>query len=477
MKIRGLRWWIRVVLVVIAGTAGGWWYGYSSPRELTVSIFPDFIFRQRAGWKALLESRMAEVSRIYETQTGVRWRIASINTGDPINVSTGTLDARRSALERNRTYPADVLLIVTGQREGTRTGSVSPFSHAALVVDFPDGSELRNILTLAHELANLFGAPNEPGANTLMAPEPNDERFSARAAKLIHRLRRYPFAEGAGGLLGSWEGRALSALAEANAGLFPNALSRAHQAIAAALAVDARYTPAIQHMREAVKLEPNSPAPRMDLAFMLLQDTQPDAAIAVLRDGIRVNPNDSRLHGMLASALFGRDREEALDEYREAIRLEPNNADFHAALGEVLVLGMGRVDGAIAAFQEALRLDRENERAREGLAKAQQLKEQALEDAADLSQQASAAKTDDKIYYSLGVAEARAGNFDAATRALAKAMDLNPRSPQPHSVMAVMHYVRGDYAAASAELDKAKALGTPPRRDFLAALQRKTSSR
>jgi tetratricopeptide (TPR) repeat protein len=472
--MRGLKrlLWTLAVLVVVAAAAGAWWY-YAAPRELTVTIFPDFAYRQRSDWKELLKSRIAEVSRIYESQTGLRWKIASIEPDDPINASTDTLDNRRAELAHKRRYGADLLLIVSGSRDGNRLGSVTPFSHAALVVDFTDRSELRNVVTMAHELAHICGAPDEPGTDTLMAPDPRDTRFSARAAKLIHRLRRYDFAQGVDGLQSWGESSAVSALADADRGLFPNPLSQAHQSLALSLANDARYADAIRQQREAVKLEPREPKLRCELAQMLLQNSEVDNAIQALRDGVRVTPDNARLHAMLAAALSKRDREEAIEEYLKAARLDPQNAAYQEVLGSQLVLGMGRVDDAIAAFQEAIRLDPGMVKARDGLIKAQQLKETALADVARLSREAGAARTNWKLYYELGVAESRAANFDGASRAFTKAAELDPRAAQVHTVMALMHYIHGDFAAASAELNRASELGMPPRADFVAALKRK----
>jgi tetratricopeptide (TPR) repeat protein len=460
--------------LTVVAAAAWWWWQSTATRILTVSIFPDYAYRQRPGWKALLESRMAEVSRIYEQQTGVRWKVASIESEDPINGSSAPLDARRAELSYNHSSPADILLIVTGVHEGGRPGSVSPFSHAALVVDFPERSELWNRLSMAHELAHLFGVLHEPGTSTLMAPEPNDTRFSTRAATLIRRLRHYPFREGTAALDGAWNERVLQALTDAGLGLYPNSISQARQAMAAALAIDGHYAPAIRHLREAVKVDPASAPARMELALTLMQDTQPDAAITVLREAIRAIPNNSRMHGILASLLSGKDREEAREEYQTAIRMDPGSADLYEALGSLLTAEGGRIDEAIAAYQDALRLNPELRRAQQGLDRARAIKEQALAEAAQLSLQAEAARTDWNAYYRLGLAQTRGGDCSAAGKSFAKAIALNPRFGAAHSGMAVMDYLRGDYAAALAEVASAKALGIEPSMSFLAAIKRRT---
>ncbi len=458
--------------MAIAGAAwGAWWY-FLSPRVITLSIFPDYAFRQRPNWKAILESRTAEVERIYAQQTAVRWKLLSIESDDPINGYSGSMDARRTELARNTKYPADVLLIVTGMHEGARTGAVNPFSHAGLVVDFADRSDQRNAVTMAHEMAHFFAAPHEPGELTLMAPEPSDARFSARDVTLIRRLRRYDFKQGTGALQGSWDGRVLDALTQTNAGLHPNPLSQAHQVMGAALAIDGRYAPAIQHLQAALKLDP-SPIVRMQLALTLIQDTQADAAVAVLEDGVRSNPNDARLHATLASALARRDFERAVSELDTSIRLEPKNPLFYEALGALLINGMGRIDGAIAAFQTALRLNPGMPRTVQGLAKAQELKENAQAEVVRRSQMANAGKPDARLDYALGLAQMRAGDLNAATRTFVKTIELNPKSGTAYSSLALAHYLRGDYHAALVAVNKCTDLGTPVPKEFLAAIQSK----
>ena len=467
---RPRAWFWPALFVLAAVAAGGWWY-FSGPREITVLIFPDYAFRQRANWKELLVSRFGEVARIFASQTGVRWKLAGIETEDPINHLGAPLDTRRNELARDTHHPADWLLIVTGMHEPGRTGSITPFSHAGLVVDFPDQSELRNVLITAHEMAHLFGAPQEPGTSTLMAPVPNDTRLSRRAVALIQRLRRFPFRQGTAALKGSWDDAALQALEIANRGLPSNSLSRAHRMIAAALAIDEHYAPAIRHLREAVRIDPASMPVRVELAVTLVRDTQPDAAITVLRDSIRVNPRDSTLHSMLASLLARQDYEAAVDESRTAVQLDPHNAFLQEELGTLLTAGVGRIDEAIAAYQAALRLDPSMERARRGLALAQQFKENARAEAARLSGQADAARSDGNLYYVVGVAQLRAGDLDAAARSFDRTLALNPKAADPHGMLGMLHYIRGDYAGALAELRKAGNLGSPLPQSLMAAIQ------
>lgn len=475
MRRRGPR--LRIGLAVLAvGAAAGWWWQSARPRTLTVRIFPDYAYRRRSDWKLLLQSRMAQVARIYSSQTGVRWKLAGIETEDPIDGASGSMDARRAAVAGNpsyRAYQADVLLIVTGIQEGARTGSVAPFSHVALVVDFPDRSESLNVLTTAHELAHLFGVPNEAGSG-LMSPTPAGSRFSRRAAALIDSVRGFPFREGAAAIGGVWEPRLVRALSAANQGLIPNPRSLAWQVLATSESIDGLYDPAVRHLREASREDPKSSAVRIQLAAALVHDTDPDAAIAILREGVKLDPRNSQVHAMLAAVLASSHREEAAEEYQAAIRLDPTNPGLYEALGVLLHAG-GRIDAAIAAFQEAARLEPQSSRIRSELAGAQAAKTQALADAARLRAAAEAARADSNAWYRLGLAEGRAGNYDAAAKAFNRAIDLDPGAGAPHVSLAIVYYIRGAYTDAAAETARARALGSQPPADFAAAIQRHTA--
>src|SRR5690348_1454545 len=91
---------VAALLAVLLVVAGGAWAikSFLQPRTITVAIFPDYSYRQRSDWQVVLEKRIAAVSRIYEAPTGVRWKLARIETEDPISGATGSLDFRRAEL-------------------------------------------------------------------------------------------------------------------------------------------------------------------------------------------------------------------------------------------------------------------------------------------------------------------------------------------------------------------------------------------
>ncbi|HSB61632.1 MAG TPA: hypothetical protein VLI67_07925 [Vicinamibacteria bacterium] len=79
-----------------------------------------------------------------------------------------------------------------------------------------------------------------------------------------------------------------------------------------------------------------------------------------LREGVALHPDSAEAHERLGSALlFAADRPgEALDPLGEAARLAPEDAGLRLLLG-IAFNALGRHQDAVAAFDEALRLDPE----------------------------------------------------------------------------------------------------------------------
>ena len=450
---------------------------YPHPAIITVCVFTDPAFRQRPDWREVLNARLLAVSRIYVRQTGLQWKVTGAGLADP-TVALGGLDARRAALARITTYPAALMLGITGLTEGTRTASVSPFSHGAMVVDNPQQTELQNTRVLAHELAHLFGAVHEADRNTIMADQPgggslSDATFSTRTATLIHALRGYDFGQGVKALTGSSDDRAVRALSEALGGLSGSPRRQAHQILAAALQTDGEFGLALPHLEAALQEDSKDIEARFALAVALERNGQMDLALQTLREGVRLNPQSARLHSALGAVLLPGTREEAIDEFMTSLRLNPGNAPLYATIGDVLAAGMGRTDAAITAYEDALKLAPDMATAQRGLARAVTARAQAQKDVAALRQQLARNRDTPRVNYDLGVAETAAGNFEAATQAFTKAAQFRPGFGPAHASLALIWYLRGDYKTAWAEVHAARTAGTFPDTPFLEALARK----
>jgi len=460
------RWRVAAAMAPLAAAAAAWWLS-SRPRTLTVCIFPDYTFRQRAGWRETLETRMAAVSRIWEREVGIQWRIFKIESDDPTAYVPG-FETRRIELPHDTSCASDLLLIVTGMREGKLTGRVNPFSHAALIVDAADQTEQMNTRSMSRELTHLFGAPDEA-----KAPAASGAGFASRTRKLTRRLRDYNFARGVDGLEGSWDSRATDTLVEEYSGVSPHPLAHAHLLMAAALVADGRYNAAIPHLREAVRADPENAAIRLSLASALAQDSQTEAAMAVLGDAIRDFPGNGKLHAALGILVGRNDRARAEEEYRTAVRLEPDNPQLYSGLGYILIDETGHLDDAVAMFQNALKIDPELRVTQEGLVKALQLRAKVHTELDRYHQLARVEPGSARAQYNLGVAEIHAGNFEDAARAFTRAIALNPAFGEAHANLAWMRFALNDFQGSWQEVRKAQSLGNKMDRGFIAKLKEK----
>ncbi|MEM8885740.1 MAG: tetratricopeptide repeat protein [Planctomycetota bacterium] len=178
----------------------------------------------------------------------------------------------------------------------------------------------------------------------------------------------------------------------------------AHALLAFCLSQSDEDEEALQHAREAVHLAPDEPLPHHMHAQVLHSLDDSKGALAAIREAVRLDPEDANHYSVLGSILLGREEwQEALDAADQGLSLDPENAecsnlkamalrqlgrrgaaseelvaqlardplnaDTHANRGWQL-LEEGDTNGAMAAFREALRLEPENEWAREGLVEA-----------------------------------------------------------------------------------------------------------
>jgi non-specific serine/threonine protein kinase len=147
-----------------------------------------------------------------------------------------------------------------------------------------------------------------------------------------------------------------------------------------------------------------------------------DRGIALLEQAIELDPNYVEAMVELAGALEIKASfvsaptlfEKSLTLTERALALRPQDADAHVQRGDTL-LAMGRVDEAIAALREGVRLDPDRAAAHGSLARA----------------------------YWLGL-----GQVDDAIREFEAALRLNPQGGYTHLQLALLYSLRGEYDAA-----------------------------
>jgi len=465
-----------VVLIALGLMANAGWQAIR-PTYLKVTVLSDVAFRLRhPDWASLLETRFRAMDQIYrKAGTRVRWHLLEVGRLDPTGNVNG-LDNRGVEIPRRMASPADVLVSVTGVAEPQQTGSTAPFGRVAMVADFPNETEAQNALIMAHEVAHLFGVPNDPAGSTIMAAMPRTPEFSGRAIAAVRAARTYHFGAGAEGLLeGSWNKRAAEIIAGADTG--PKALIRAHQVLATALSNQFHWEAAIGHLREAVRLDPRDASTHHNLgmALALAGGGQEDQALAELREAVHLDPGDARIHQALGALLVRmRMIEESVAEFKEAIRLDPSNATTEAMFGVALSMQQDHTGDAMTAFHEALRLNPQMELSNAALQQSTTARIRTLEDLAEQRRRVQRAPDDAEAHYELGLVEWRMGHLSEAIQAMQKAVELRPAYGKAHSELATFYYTHGESGPAWAEVKKARALGTEPPEDLLSRLEKQT---
>jgi tetratricopeptide (TPR) repeat protein len=461
--VRKKRMWVpAAVLACIAAIAGVWYF--SKSRTIKVWVYTDYAFRyNHPDWPGTIAARFHEVNRIYRSNgTGVLWKVLDSSQVDPTVNITG-IDNRRANMALHFDRPTDVFVILTGVQQGSRTGSVSPFTRVAVAVDYPDKSDSGNGRLLAHELLHLFGATHDP-------EKLESDKFSPRTVALIRRMRNYPFQRGIDALADSaWDKTAFTAVSQDDFATQSNPMAHAHAVLGTAFLNERKIAAGLVHFRAAVEADPQNKVMRMNLAEALTRDGQYQKALEQAREAVRLAPDDALAHRALA-ALLGRNRqpEAALEEVQTAIRLEPNNPQNQVLLGYEYAAMFGHLDDAVAALQEAAREAPDSPMARNGLEQAQTLKARVE---AEIEKQRAVLHdnpNDPDAHYRLAKAEARVGDLKDAIADMRRAAELRPDSAATHTELAELYLVSGDTATAWEEIRQVRALGTEPPSSLLA---------
>jgi protein O-mannosyl-transferase len=131
---------------------------------------------------------------------------------------------------------------------------------------------------------------------------------------------------------------------------------------------------AIDILRQALKLKPQSIDAHHNLGFVLSQNGRIDEAIIEYQKAIALDNNIPLFHNNLGNAFIKKGRiEEAINEYKEMLRINPGHAGACNNIA-MLLMGQGKNMEAIPYFQKAIRLEPEYANAHFYLAKILQQK-------------------------------------------------------------------------------------------------------
>jgi len=143
-----------------------------------------------------------------------------------------------------------------------------------------------------------------------------------------------------------------------------------HNNLGFALTARDRPDEAIEHYKEALRLNPDFEQANINIGLALLSQGKIDECIDYYQEVLRVNAGYAKVHNNLGAVLWRLGKiEEATVHFQKAVLLKPDYAEAHNSLGAALVF-KGKKEKAIAHLQEALRLKPDYALAQKNLSKA-----------------------------------------------------------------------------------------------------------
>jgi tetratricopeptide (TPR) repeat protein len=150
---------------------------------------------------------------------------------------------------------------------------------------------------------------------------------------------------------------AKSAFAKADSAVHPAVTSSGQYRRGLDLYEQGRLREAIEAFKTAIELEPGQAEPYFQIGSILANElASRDQATVYLQEGLKISPEDSVAHSLLA-VLYRQDRRynDSIAESRKAIALSPLNPAFHFVLGMTFAESQ-RSDEAIAELRQAITL-------------------------------------------------------------------------------------------------------------------------
>jgi tetratricopeptide (TPR) repeat protein/serine/threonine protein kinase len=206
----------------------------------------------------------------------------------------------------------------------------------------------------------------------------------------------------------------------------------AHMNLGNVLSAKGQLEEGIGHLRKAIEFNPNYALAHFNLGVSLVKQKKFDDACDCHRKAIELDPGDARWHFGLGSALQARGKlEEAIACYKRATELDPKDVQAHSNLGVVL-WRQGKLDDAIASYGTAIDLD------------------------------PKCATPHNNLAWLLATRpNAQPRDFPRALELAKKAVDLAPKNSNYWRTLGMAQYRVGDWEAAVAALLKVKEVGSP----------------
>jgi tetratricopeptide (TPR) repeat protein/serine/threonine protein kinase len=240
-------------------------------------------------------------------------------------------------------------------------------------------------------------------------------------------------------------------------------LAAAHIYLGRALQTQRKLDDAIACFRKAMELDPDAIFLHHELGNALRQQGRLDDAIASYQKAIEINPTNAPVHIALGDALIQQKKlDEGIAMYKKAIELNPKVVKAHHELGNAL-RQQGRLDDAIASYRQAIALTPDYTPALINLGRV--LRQQGKLDEAIAAYQKAlaivpkyAAGHNEFAWLLATCPDAKFRDPSLALGLAKKAVELAPKNPGYLNTLGLAQYRAGDWQAAIATLDKAMGL-------------------
>ncbi len=230
-----------------------------------------------------------------------------------------------------------------------------------------------------------------------------------------------------------------------------------HYQLGVAYGTQSKWQLAISELRRAIALNPTYIEARYALGRIYLKATaQSDKAITELKQVVDLNPESAQGYYLLGSAYLQQNKFEGAEvALRHALQLHPGNVEIYSELGMVY-FKQKRYDAAIQILQQAIQRDQNyalthfilgNLYLKQGK-KAKGLKElqhfeqltQQAEDIKRFRQRAHNAPNDANAWYQLGLAQMRAGKYNAAIPSFRRSIELGYPNEKPYEALGQVYF-------------------------------------
>jgi serine/threonine protein kinase/tetratricopeptide (TPR) repeat protein len=248
-------------------------------------------------------------------------------------------------------------------------------------------------------------------------------------------------------------------------------LSAAHYANGMLLNITGRRDAAVQSLRRAIELDPDSDDPHRLLGWRLLSaQGKTDEAVGELREAVRIRPDSFENYYRLGNVLYlaGRYRE-AVDAFRAATELQPRRADVFTNLGATYHM-LGDVEQAIGNYQHAISLGAGDAQAYGNLAyfyflagRDKQALQTSLEAVKRDPTRASLQRDLGDYYSKLGRTREAHGAYQRAIELAQQSYAVNSRDAAAVMIMALSEAHIGDRVAAERHVAEALTLAPDDR--------------